>query len=234
MPRTSQLTEPESLLLTWQDPVGRQRFIVGEVVKPEQGQVWFRYPPGEELDNAVQAGFVGYPAFPDLSKTYTSGVLDSFITRLPPSSRHDYNKFLKYWRIDPETTTTPFALLGYTGASLPRDGFRFVPTFSERDSIDLVIELAGYRHYSTEVQEGDRVCFISEPDNPHDPEAIMAFVEKDGNREPIGYVMRGLHWQFGKWLNRGVVEGEIIMINGTPSRQLALVLVHAGVPAEHT
>jgi len=76
--------------------------------------------PGNDLDTARSKGFKGYLAFPHFKETYRLGVMESFMTRLPPRSREDFGKFLDYWHLDSllKNSISDFTLLGYTGAAL--------------------------------------------------------------------------------------------------------------------
>jgi len=81
------------LLLTWQSPTERRRNIVGRVRLNGDGSAVFEYTTGQdEFVAARRLGFECYPAFPDLEKTYTSGVLESFESRLARKTRSDYSE----------------------------------------------------------------------------------------------------------------------------------------------
>jgi len=217
------IVEPERLLLVWQEPLSRHRFIVGEIVREKAG-VCFHYLPGNELDQAKKKGFKGYLAFRDLSGEYRLGVMESFMSRLPPRSREDFGKFLDYWKIDPDAEISDFSLLGYTGATLPRDGFRLLPLFPEHVSqVNLIIELAGYRYNEHAVELGEAVSFMHEPENSEDEHAVAVYVGMQVDCR-IGYVMRGLNKQFIAWMTEGHVQGRIVRINGTQERPIVLIL----------
>jgi len=225
MNKIRHIVEPEKLLLTWQDPVTRQRFVVGEMVREKAG-ICFRYLHGAELDQARERGFRGYLAFRNMQAEYRLGVMESFMTRLPPRSREDFGKFLEYWDIDPDAEISDFALLGYTGAALPRDGFRFLPVFPERvEELAFVIEVAGHRYSGSPVAVGETVCFRHENENEKDPQAVAVLAGASDLMRRIGYVMRGLNSQFIVWLENGEVSGRIVRINGTHERPLVLVRV---------
>jgi len=223
MHKIRHVVEPERLLLTWQDPDTRRRFVVGELRRENAG-VCFRYLEGEDLDQARKQGFKGYPAFRNMKAEYRLGVMESFMTRLPPRSREDFGKFLEYWNIDPRAEISDFALLGYTGAALPRDGFRFVPVFArDVETVSLTIEVAGYRYSGRPVEIGASVSFRHESGNPVDPEAVAVYAGEVGRMRHIGYVMRGLNAQFVSWLKLGDVHGRVVRINGASERPVVLV-----------
>lgn len=223
MRKLEYIVEPESLLLSWQDPVSRNRYTVGQVTH-ENGGYSFRYLQGNDLEEAKRSGFKGYTAFKHFDQVYRFGVMESFMTRLPPRSREDFDKFLDYWHIDSglKSSISDFALLGYTGAALPRDGFRFMPVFPVLPRLEFIVEVAGHRYQDNVCEIGEEVRFVSEADNPHDPDAISV-VTADGCK--LGYVMHGLNRQFGHWLKAGNLCGEIVRINGTSDRPIVLVYV---------
>jgi len=223
MRKLEHIVEPESLLLLWQDPVGRNRYPVGQLTKENSG-VCFRYLPGADLDVAKEKGFKGYLACPHFDSEYRLGVMESFMTRLPPRNREDFDKFLDYWHIDSKLkdSISDFALLAYADGALPRDGFRFIPVFSALEHLEFIVEVAGHRYQGNECAIGEAVRFVAEPDNPHDPDVVMVW-SQDGRK--LGYVMRGLNRQFAEWLKSGQLQGEIVRINGTTDRPVVLVYV---------
>ncbi len=222
MRKLKHIVEPEKLLLVWQDPASRHRFVIGEMRQTANG-VRFRYLPSPDLEAAKSKGFKGYLAFPHFNEEYRLGVMESFMSRLPPRSREDFVKFLEYWNIDSNAGISDFSLLGYTGAALPRDGFRFLPVFPQNiERLAFTIEIAGHRYQDNECNPSEAVRFVSEPGNVFDSEAIR--VETlDGHK--LGYVMHGLNWQLGKWLTTGHLSGEIVRMNGTSARPVILVYI---------
>lgn len=224
MRKLEHIVEPERLLLSWQDPIGRSRYIVGQITR-ENGGYCFRYLPGHDLDAAKDKGFKGYFAFRHFDNEYRLGVMESFMSRLPPRNREDFDKFLEYWHIDHKlkTSISDFALLGHTGAALPRDGFRLLPGFPAVERLQFVVEVAGHRYYDHACCKiGETVRFSAEPDNEYDPEAVAVTTQDDCR---LGYVMHGLGHQFCEWMNSGHLSGEIVRINGTAECPVVLVWV---------
>jgi len=223
MRKLEYIVEPESLLLSWQDPIGRNRYIVGQLTR-EGGAVCFRYLKGDDLNAAKAKGFKGYIAFPHFDSEYRLGVMESFMSRLPPRSRKDFGKFLGYWHIDSKlkASISDFALLGYTGAALPRDGFRFLPVFAAADRLEFVVEVARHRYQGSACEIGDEVRFVVEPENSFDCEAV-AVAGQDGCK--LGHIMHGMNHQFIEWLAAGLLSGEIVRINGSTERPVVLVCV---------
>lgn len=224
------LVEPDRLILVWQaqDSADRSRYVVGEL-KKSSDVVSFNYLKNTpDFDKAKQLGFRGYPAFPlDSDTGYNNQVMEAFCRRLPPRSRSDFNRFLELRGLKPDSHISDFALLGYTGAKLPNDGFELVHPFDNIEPpFELIIEIAGFRYESEIAVEmvttGGAVEFVPEPDNNCDPNAIR--IECGGKK--IGYVARGRLELFHTHLNRGnAICGEIVRMNGTPQRPLVYVYV---------
>ncbi|ABM17142.1 hypothetical protein Q667_17350 [Marinobacter sp. C1S70] len=222
------IIEPRRLLLCWQarDSESRSRYVVGELVQREKN-VTLRYFTGTpEFKEALNNGFVGYPAFPIRSgDVHTGQVLEAFTRRLPPRNRRDFSRYLEMRGISPEAEISDFALLGYTGAKLPNDGFEIVHTFEHAgDQVEFVLEVAGFRHESTipadQIVVGESVTFHPEPENQYDPHAIR--IELRGTK--IGYVARGHAPVILDFLNDGAeISGEVFRKNGTAERPLIYI-----------
>ncbi|WP_404361386.1 hypothetical protein [Methylotuvimicrobium sp. KM1] len=130
----SYVPQPNRLLLVWQAPEGksRKRFVVGEI-RLEGKHYTFRYLANtKDFADARIEGFVCYPAFRKLTQEYNESVLETFLRRVPPRKRGDFNKYLKQWRLSPEVDISDFALLGHTGAKLPNDGFSLISRWHHR------------------------------------------------------------------------------------------------------
>lgn len=231
------LVEPQRLLLFWQarESQMRSRFHVGQLVK-QDGHVIFQYGEGPEMDSAIEAGFQGYPAFPLKEAMHRHQVMEAFARRLPPRTRRDFARYLELRAIPPDAEISDFALLGYSGAKLPDDGFELIHPFDKSPAVfEVLIEVAGFRHESelgiSEVKSGDEVQFLEEPDNPFDADAIQV----RGKGCKLGYVPRGHLDMLHRMLSDGaVLTGEVFRINGTSERPLVYVLTRvarSGSPA---
>lgn len=216
---------PTRLLLVWQAPDGRDRslLVVGEL-RDQGGVISFRYlPDTDDFRKAGELGFVCYPAFRKPEGEYTDGVMDSFLRRLPPRSRGDFTKFLEQWRVPATATLSDFALLAYSGAKLPSDGFSVVwPMDEVMAPGEVLLEVAGFRYQGVglnELTEGMPVKFISEPDNVKDSKALR--VDVAGRR--IGYVNRVQRDAVVKWLAHYDVEAYLERFNGTSERPVVYV-----------
>lgn len=232
MSRIQHIIEPNRVWLVWQTSLpGHQRLrrFVGEVRNTtENNGVTFRYLEGtNDLQLAKNEGFEGFPAFKLNSTEHTQGVLEAFMRRLPPRNREDFNEYLARHRLPDDFKFSDLALLAYTGAKLPGDGFEFCPDLNEaRPPLELVIEIAGFRHQSSVKSDdlvlGDAVTFALEPDNPSDSQAIAIYYANCR----IGYVGRTHTQSFHHWISKGYsIEAKIERINGKPERPLIYLFV---------
>lgn len=221
------LVEPQRLLLCWQahESKKRSRFHVGQLVKQDD-LVVLQYSDDDEMAQAKAAGFRGYPAFPLKQLLHSHQVMEAFTRRLPPRNRRDFAHYLKLRALPENAKVSDFALLGYTGAKLPDDGFELVHPFDAPPPVfEVLIEVAGFR-YEAEVavetlQAGDSIQFAEEPENCIDPEAIRM----EYKSQKLGYVPRGHLTMLHRMLSEGAkLEGEIFRINGTSARPLVYVL----------
>lgn len=231
MNRIHHLFEPRRLFLSWQRSMAgkeaRTRRIVGEIERVE-GEAVFRYlEQRADFATAQQEGFKGFPAF-HLGRTreFRTGVLDAFMRRLPPRKREDFPEYLAQYRLPEDFNGSDMALLGYTGAKLPGDGFELVPDLDLAEPpIELVLEVAGFRHQDVSASGlavGDSVSLRAEPENEHDPDAIAIHHEAQGR---IGYVPRPYCSALGRWLTSRPAKVTIDRLNGKPERPLVFVFV---------
>ena len=118
------------------------------------------------------------------------------------------------------------ALLGYTGARLPSDGFALVPDFpADAVPCDFLMEVAGLRHVCNKgienIHVGDLVTFETDATNPVDADALVV-VHQGQN---IGYVNRAIKNNFRGWLQAHHVAALVERMNGKPERPLVYVRV---------
>lgn len=220
------ICEPARLILAWQapDPDGeRKRFAVGELTRAG-ADATLRYADGPEIEEAKQLGFVGYPAF-KLDRREHPNALSTFMRRLPPRGRTDFTDYMAHFRLPANVTLSDFALLAYTEAKLPSDGFSLVNSLDDMQMpCEFVLEVAGYRHYAKKVppiQIGQVVEVEAEPTNKWDPNAIAI---KAGGAI-IGYVNRLQTRAFQKWMRDGAIVCVIERLNGTSPRPRAFIFV---------
>lgn len=231
MNRIEHLLEPTRLWLIWQpgelNSKQRRRHIIGEIVRAEE-DIWLRYlTDSEDFKEAQKAGFLGYPAFKLGESEHKVGVLDAFMRRLPPRKRDDFQEYLERYRLPADFAGSDMALLGYTGAKLPGDGFEIYADLSEASvPFEIVIEVAGFRHISvyttSELSIGEEIEFVPDPQNSHDDKAIA--ICKNGKK--LGFVSRQHLTEFHRWAERGfLISGAIERINGTKERPAIYVFV---------
>jgi HIRAN domain len=230
------ICEPRRLILAWQAPDNtgvRFRWAVGELT-PHDGAMSLRYFSGEEFCRLNQGksveelsalGYRGYPGFRTKEAVHSNGVLEAFMRRLTPASRADFAEYREHFRLKPESKLSEFAMLGYTEAKLPSDGFSVVtPLEYTDDRFELMLEVAGFRYYAKAIRPiavGDVATFKPEPSNEHDPNAVMVCVDD----QRIGYVNRLQAPAFQRWLNDRHLEALVERVNGHPDRPRVFMFV---------
>lgn len=231
------IIEPEHLFLAWQPPDGtphgRTRRKVAEIAPDEKGTIVLRYLQGtDDFAKALEAGFKGYPAFPLEQDRYTSGILETFMRRMPPKKRRDYDDFLRLWRLDPAISISPLALLGYVGAQLPGDGFSIVHPFDNaQPPFEILEEVAGFRYRPdakkmlSTLHAGQEIQLRPDPDNLHDPLAIRIELP---DHHHIGFINKLQAPVLHQWLENPGIRGFIDRINGTQDRPLIHLFLEVG------
>jgi len=118
-----------------------------------------------------------------------------------------------------------FALLGYSEARLPSDGFSIINPYDDvAPPFQFMSEVSGYRHHrgvEMDLDVGRQLTFDFDPDNRIDPNAIKITV--DG--ETIGYVNKCQTAAFSSWIKCDRIHATIERKNGTPSRPRLLMFV---------
>ena len=180
------------LYLVWKCGLTRQQYVVG--VLSRNGGYEFKY--GEEVKEAMDAGFEPLIAFSDLGQTYKNKELfPAFSSRLPDRKRRDINRILQKYELE---EYDPYELLKKSGGKLPIDNLCFIDPILDREKAgEYEFYLAGARHYlgcegnkcidAIEINEGDEIHFIHESDNQYDKSAIR--IENNKN-QILGYVPR--------------------------------------------
>lgn len=224
----SRIIEPQRLLLAWQssNPEERLRRIIGDLVKIDENIIVLNYfKQSDDCKGALALGCIGYPSFP-ISKqdSYSDGVSETFMRRLPPRTRSDFNEYLENLRIK-DSNISDFALLGYSEAKLPSDGFSLIHIFEDVvGPFEFLSEVAGFRYYEgmkMEIPLGTKVSFEIEKDNPYDPNAIKVLV----NNMKIGYINRAFKERFASWILSNSVEAVIERKNGEPNNPRVILFV---------
>lgn len=227
------IIEPNRLYLIWQaaNEKDRKRKIVGEILRTEKGARLEYLVGTEDFTAAKEVGFEGYPAFPVGRDPHPEAVLETFLKRIPPRSRLDFPKYLENLRLPKDAEISDFALLGYSGARLPGDGFSVLPSFSDaQPPFEFLSEIAGFRYYAglDDIEIGDVAEFEKDLDNPHDSNAIKVFTRG----KMIGFVNRIHAPCFSEWMDKYSVSAFVERINGTSARPLVYLFVQVSEVAE--
>lgn len=228
----SKIIEPTRLLLTWQPPTGGARYVVGQIDRQQNNEYIFYYHvESGDFKKAQQKGFDGHPAFDMECEQHKNNVLDPFIRRLPPKKRKDFAEYLDQHLLHNPFGGSDFALLGYTGAKSPGDGFclTFDPSIFNSEG-ELLLEVAGTRYYQkgidlSKIIVGDIVSLVAEPDNPVDPHAIAVMHEQC----KLGYINKVLCQQLKRKISQNKVSAFVAKKNGTPERPLIYLFVECRV-----
>ena len=180
----------------------------------------------QDFSAAEDAGFRGFPAFRLENAETREGVRESLMRRLPPRNREDFVDYLRSHALPASFSLSELALLGYTGARLPSDGFALVPDFPpEAHPCEYIMELAGTRHVFkgslADLSIGDAVTIKPDPTNPVESDSLMVYHQD----RAIGYVNRALKGVVYRWLADGRLSAVIERLNGKPDRPLIYVRV---------
>lgn len=228
-PFIEHIVEPTRLLLYWQaeESCTRSRYHVGELMKCEDGNIILKYDHGGyEFEQAKRLNFQGHPAFKLDQAEHSHQVQEAFMRRLPPRSRRDFVRYIELKGISSTAEISDFALLGYSGAKLPNDGFELMHPFDEPPrEFEFVLEVAGFRHESEistdSLTLGSLIQFRPEPVNQYDSQAIR--VEHNGLK--LGYVARSNLPLMHRMLQQGAdIMGEVFHTNGTAERPLVYLM----------
>jgi hypothetical protein len=220
--------EPSRVRMIWQSPYAgeRTKFHVGDLIRAGSQVALYYNRNSADWIGAVQNGFNGYPAaFPVTSVVHHDNVLEIIRRRLPPRNRSDFGAFLYKNGLSNNPMISDLALIGYSGARLPGDGFSFEIDYSiEEMPFEFLFEVSGFRYYSgmnipVEAVLDRQVLFQPEPSNAHDPNAIMI---KIGDAL-IGYVPRSHAPWINAWLQFARLGAWVAKIEGPPSRPLVYV-----------
>lgn len=182
--------EERTIYLSWQATDHGKRYIVAELVEKPNGQYYFHYLPGNDLEDAKKLGFNGYPAFPKLDQEYTINAIDPFVMRLPARSRTDFNDLLNYWEIH-NHEISDFDLLAVTGGRLRTDNFEFIDPHKTKRPNQFLTELAGFVYHAEDhklrsIPAGAELKLERESGNRYDPYAVKVLYKG----EQIGYIKR--------------------------------------------
>lgn len=218
--------EPTRLFLVWTstaDGIARNRRIVGELIKKSDTHTFRYLKDTPDYHDAVNEGFIGFPAFTINGNEEFDNALAAFMSRIPPRKRQDFSKYLAQYGLPSSFGGSDLSLLGYTGARLASDSFELCPDLSTALApIDIVLEVSGtqYNKVLGEVTEGMRVNFAPELHNAHDKNAIAIMI----NSERIGYVSRALNKGFSHLLSQSTVTGTVLRSDLRNDKSKILIL----------
>ncbi|WP_253343327.1 HIRAN domain-containing protein [Proteus mirabilis] len=223
------IIEPTRLLLTWQPPEGGSRFLVA-IIRRDNENYQLEYQLDTlDFQRAVEKGFSGHPSFDLKQRVHTSNVLEPFLRRLPPKKRTDFAEYLELHKLPSPFEFSDFALLGYTGAKSPADGFAFVIDLDGiSEESEHILEVAGTRYLVNEgldlsvVHIGERVQLQKEPENLYDSNAIAIYHPKAGK---LGYINKVLCTALEVKVRKNKVSAFILKKNGTEDRPLIYLLL---------
>ncbi|HZH09292.1 MAG TPA: HIRAN domain-containing protein [Microvirga sp.] len=238
------ISEPQRLILAWQAPdhMGlRFRWAVAVLERREgthvlrylrPGAEFSHYNHGRTFQEITELGYQGYPAFSLTRDLHTEAVVETLVRRLPPRNRADFQEYKRQFRLAANTDPSDFALLGYTEAKLPSDGFSIVnPLDPESDACDLLLEVAGFRYYAPpllpNIAVGQAIELLPEPENEHDPNAVKICI----GSQKIGNINRLQAPTLLRWLAEREVTACIERLNGKPNHPRGFIFVRVGPAA---
>lgn len=225
------IVEPNTLLVTWQPKSGGARYLIATIARNSDDYIFTYQTESKDFELAKNAGFLGHPAFKLDVAVHTNNVLDPFLRRLPPKSRGDFGRYLQQHCLPSPFNASDFALLGYTGAKSPADGFILFPDFSDiQTSFEYVLEVAGTRYEKgldlEYIRLEDQVTFVPEEKNRFDENAIAVYHDQG----KIGYVNKVFCKFFRQLLPSTKVSATIAKKNGTAERPLLYLLLSVDAP----
>ena len=180
------------LYLIWKCAATRRQYIIGQLTK--NGHYEYQY--GEEIEEALKAGFQLLVPFEDINRTYECEELfPVFASRLPDKKRKDIYKILEKYGLD---KYDPYQLLKKSGARLPIDNLQFIDPILDFDhAFEKSFYVAGARHYlgcsgedcetALSLMCGEEVFLKREEENQYDHNAICVV---NHEQKVLGYVPR--------------------------------------------
>lgn len=197
------------LRLIWKDPATSRYQHVGWFTYANDGQYQFQYV--RDLPDS----FEPLEQFPDPSETYQSKDLPAFFAnRVMSRGRASYASYVSWLGLD--TKALPVELLARTGGGRATDTFHLVESFGQEDGISSCrFFVSGIQHTSnglelvTHLHEGDHLSLVDEPDNKHNPRAILL------NRRDVqlGWIPDWLVNDIHSLQSRGDVQVRVEQIN---------------------
>lgn len=230
------IIEPRKLFVLWQaidKTLGKaagERFVVGEVVN-DGANSKLSYYDNDDTKAALEKGFKGLTTYPFEPSKICNGVESVLAKRLPPSSRSDYDDYLRAYRISPTAAekVSSLALLANTTGNLTGDGFTFSPSFEGLEPpFQFAFDIAGFGHNNKGATlefinylQGAEVHFEHEKENDFDSDAVTVCLEG----KKLGYAPKGINKGILDLKDKCQMSATIERINGTVGRPNILVFV---------
>jgi hypothetical protein len=177
------------LRVVWRNRQTRYFHEVATLRVPEDDDMAYEFVYRRPLPPS----FTAFPAFPDLGHTYESPSLFPFFqNRIMSPLRPDYEDYLAALGLTRDEAT-PFEMLARTGGGRATDTVQVVPEplAGDAGSAEQLFLASGVRHLPqtdellSRLQQGDVLVLRDEPDNEHDPRAILLDAQAD---RPVGWV----------------------------------------------
>lgn len=175
------------IYIVWRKAKHDRRIIVGEIIK-RNDKYELKYLK-KDINEAKKEGFVNYPDFPNLDKTYSENVMDVLARRLNDTDRSDINTYFDFWEINPKYKDDKFYILAQTQGLLSTDNFEFLASYYLKKDLSFISEIAGISKYNVGINElfvNDSLSWEYDSLNTYDSRAIMIF---KGSKK-MGYVKR--------------------------------------------
>ncbi|NNM58918.1 MAG: hypothetical protein HKM04_03805 [Legionellales bacterium] len=222
------MIEPTKLLLVWQpsDERYRTRYTVAEINRVGDDSTLtylVNTPDFIEANKLREFNFLD-SLFGERTNT-RENALDTFMSRLPPRTRGDFSEYLENFRIKPDATFSDFALLAYTGAKLPTDGFSVINPFEDVEKeYEFLLEITGFRYnqQNNPIEIGAEASFLPSFYEERAEDAITIII----NEQKAGYVTRALIPTVQQLIKQNRIKSAYVeKMNGSRDRPAAYLYV---------
>lgn len=226
-----QSSDPNRLLVAWQNPQTRQITLVG-LLEHAAGRYYFRY-----LRRALSTeGFRPFLGFDDLRRRYVSEHLfPLFRQRIMDHHRPDFGRYLDTLGLDDDSS--PLAVLGRSGGSRPGDSIFLLrePNVADDGTTWATFFVHGVRHQQgaadriAQLRPGDHLRVRREPDNPVNRLAVLVTAEDE---QALGWVPDVLADYVQHTLSMGTPKVRVRQVNApdTPPNLRLLVELSGQLP----
>ncbi len=175
------------LFVAWQSPSTRLIHPVGRLIRRDDLNL-YEYCYIRRALSAANQGFVPFIEFPKFDSVYFSERLFPwFANRVLPASRPEYASHIQSLGLD-TSTADPMSILARTGGRRQTDHTELFPLPLPDPATGMYVThclLRGIRHLPdpatenriAQLQPGDSLRAIHEPDNPADPHAMSVWTD---------------------------------------------------------